>query len=305
MKHDVSIVVYHDISEENNPLTSQLSVSTRPEVFRKHISYFVKNFDVIGVDELLSGRLPPRPLLVTFDDAYRSVLSTAGPILKEVNIPAVFSVIASAAQGHSVPFDNVLSLAVEEMGLPRVLGLLRLTATAISSVDEMISRFIASMRPAEIIALKARVFAAIGTTETATRQMSKTFLDLTDMRKLGDYRIEVGNHSLTHSFFRTLSRDELDIEIGQSQRDLQRLSGQQVRCLSIPYGYQRDATESVMAVARASGHAVIFLVHARSNRFRRRDDTYYRVGLTNEGIEKMPLVLWILPTLRSFRHGLS
>jgi hypothetical protein len=27
--------------------------------------------------------------------------------------------------------------------------------------------------------------------------------------------------------------------------------------------------------------------------------------LTNEGIEKLPLVLWILPILRSFRHGLS
>jgi peptidoglycan/xylan/chitin deacetylase (PgdA/CDA1 family) len=305
MKQDVSIVVYHDISAEKNPLTSQLSVSTCPEVFRKHISYFVKNFDVMGVDELLSGRLPPRPLLVTFDDAYRSVLSTAGPILKEVKIPSVFSVIASAIQGDSLPIDNVLSLAVEEMGLPGVLGLSGLPATAASSVSELILQFVASMRPAEIAALKARMLSTIGTTEAEARQMSKTFLDLADMCKLGDYRIEVGNHSLTHSFFRTLSRDELDIEIGQSRRDLQRFSGQQVRCLSIPFGHHQDAKESVMAVARASGHVAIFLVHARSNRFRRHDDIYYRVGLTNEGVEKMPLVLWILPILRSFRHGLS
>ena len=49
------------------------------------------------------------------------------------------------------------------------------------------------------------------------------------MRKLGDYRIEVGNHSMTHSHFRTLSRDELEIEIGQSRRELQGLSGH--RCV--------------------------------------------------------------------------
>ena len=201
MKQDVSIVVYHDISAEKNPLTSQLSVSTRPELFRKHISYFVKNFDVIGVNELLSGRLPPRPLLVTFDDAYRSVLSTAGPILKDVNLPSVFSIIASAVQGDVLPIDNLLSLAVEEMGLQGVIGLLRLTATAVSSVGELISRYAATMRPTEITALKARMLSALGTTETEVRQTSKIFLDSTDMRKLGDYGIEVGNHSLTSQFF--------------------------------------------------------------------------------------------------------
>jgi peptidoglycan/xylan/chitin deacetylase (PgdA/CDA1 family) len=305
MKQDVSIVCYHDISAEKNRLTSQLSVSTRPDVFRKHISYFVKNFDVIGVDELLSGRLPRRPLLVTFDDAYRSVLTTAGPILAEVNVPSVFSVIASAVQGDSLPLDNVLSLAVEEMGLPRVLRLTGLPEKVVSSVGEMISRFVPRMRPTEITALKARMLSVIGTSEAQARQISKTFLDSSDLAKLGRYRIEVGNHSLTHSFFRTLSKDELDIEIGRSRRDLQRISGQQVRCLSIPYGDQRDATESVMAVARASGHVAIFLVHARSNRFRRCDDTYYRVGLSNEGVATMPLMLWAFPILRSFRHGLS
>jgi peptidoglycan/xylan/chitin deacetylase (PgdA/CDA1 family) len=305
MKHNVCIVVYHDISSEKNPLTSQLSISTRPDVFRKHVLYFVKNFDVIGVDELLSDRLPPRPLLVTFDDAYQSVLSIAGPILKEVGIPSVFSVIASAVRGDSLPIDNVLSLAVEEIGLPRVLDLSGLTATAVSSVGEVISRYVASMRPAEITGLKTRLLSAIGTTEAEARQMSKTFLDLTDMHKLEDFRIEVGNHSLTHSFFRALSREELEVEIGQSRQVLQRLSGQQVRCLSIPYGDRRDATESVLAIAHASGHVAIFLVHARSNRFRRHDNTYYRVALSNERLPMMPLLLWVFPILRSLRRGLS
>jgi hypothetical protein len=189
MKQDVSIVVYHDISAEKNPLTSQLSVSTCPDIFRKHISYFVKNFDVIGLDELLSGRLPRRPLLVTFDDAYRSVLSIAGPILKEVSIPSVFSLIASAVRGDWLPIDNVLSLAVEEMGLPRVLPFLGLTGPEVSSVGEMISSVVANMRPVEVAALKARILSSIGTTEAETRQMSQTFLDSGDVHTLRDYRI--------------------------------------------------------------------------------------------------------------------
>jgi peptidoglycan/xylan/chitin deacetylase (PgdA/CDA1 family) len=305
MTKNISIVCYHDISAEKNPLTSQLSITTHPEVFRKHIRYFTKNFDIIDVDELLLGRLPRRPLLVTFDDAYRSVLSTAGPILKENNISSVFFLIAAAVQGDWLPIDNVLSLAVEEMGLPRVLGLSGMTGTGLSSVSEVISRIGPSMRPTDVTALKARILSAIGTTEAAARKTSKILLDSSEMRKLEDYRIEVGNHSLTHSFFRALSRDELNVEIGQSRRDLQGLSGQQVRCLSIPYGDQGDATESVAAVARASGHVAIFLAHARSNRFRRRESTYSRVALSNQAVRMIPLMLWGFPILRSLRDGLG
>jgi peptidoglycan/xylan/chitin deacetylase (PgdA/CDA1 family) len=305
MKQEVFIVAYHDISSEKDPLTSQLLLSTRPEMFRQHLTYFNKNYDLIDVDELLSGKLPRRPLLLTFDDAYRSVLSTAGPILKDFNAPSVFFIIASAVRGDWLAIDNVLSLAVEEMGLPRVLRLMSLPGMAVSSVSEIISRFVAGMRPSEIAVLKARIFFALGTTEAAVRQMSKEFLDLTDLDELKNYRIEVGNHSMTHSHFRTLSRDELDIEIRQSRRELQRLSGQKVRCLSIPYGDEQDATENALAFAEGGGHQAIFLVHARSNRFRRRDNAYYRVSLRNERPEKLALALRILPILRSLRHAFA
>ncbi len=305
MKQNVSIVAYHDISIEKNPLTEHLSISTHPEVFREHIAYFVKNFDLIGADELFYGKLPRRPLLLTFDDAYRSVLSIAGPLLKEVKAPSIFFVIPSIVQGASLPIDNVLSLAVEIMGFPRLLALMGRNGGNVSSVGDVISRLIPTMRRNEIAEVKARIFADLGITETAARQMSKIFLDVTDMPKLESYRMEVGNHSLTHSHFRNLSRDELDIEIGQSRRELQRLSGQRVRCLSIPYGDERDATESATAAALASGHDAIFLVHARSNRYRRRGDTYYRVSLRDEGTEKLRLLLGVLPTLRSLVHRLT
>ena len=127
MRQNVSIVVYHDISAEKNPLTAHLSISTRPELFRKHIAYFVKNFDLIDADELLSGRLPRRPLLLTFDDAYRSVLSQPARFSKRSTHHRYSSSSPQPFTATSLPIDNVLSLAVEEMGFPGVLGLMSLT----------------------------------------------------------------------------------------------------------------------------------------------------------------------------------
>ena len=305
MRHDVSIVTYHDISAESSPFTAQLLLSTRPEAFRSHVSYFAKNFDIIGADDLLSGRLPRKPLLVTFDDAYRSVLTVAGPILKEIDAPSIFFVIPSVVRGNTLPIDNVLSLAVEEMGLPRVRALMDETAASAVSVGEMISRFIASMRPDDIAMLKRRIFSELGTTEMAARLASEKFLNGDEMRKLADYRIEVGNHSMTHSHFRGLSSHELDLEIGQSRCELQDLSGQSVRCLSVPYGDQIDATHDAMATARASGHQAIFLVHARSNRFRPHEDTYYRISLRNERPWKIRIAIRVLPMIRSICYGLA
>ena len=303
MLHNIPIVTYHDISDESSPYTAQLLLSTRPEVFRNHVAYFAKNFDIIGLDDLFTGKLPRKPLLLTFDDAYRSVLTVAGPILKEINAPSIFFVIPTVVHGSTLPIDNVLSLAVAEIGLARVQALMNITGGSAASVGEMISRFIASMRLDEISNVKARIFSVLGTTEQAARRASSKFLSGGEIKELANYGIEIGNHSMTHSHFRALSTQELDIEIRESRKELQRLSDQSVRCLSVPYGDQLDATQGALAVARESGHQAIFLVHARSNRFRPFEDTYYRISLRNEPTWTMPLKIGLFPMLRSMYHA--
>src|SRR5260370_15067445 len=128
MPNEVSIVVYHALSAGRNTLLERLSLSTEPEIFRDHDSYFSKNFDLISEDDLLSRRLPKRPLLITFDDAYRSILTVGGPILREFSAPSIFFIIPSVVQNNQIPIDNLLSLAVCEMGLERVVALLNRSA---------------------------------------------------------------------------------------------------------------------------------------------------------------------------------
>jgi peptidoglycan/xylan/chitin deacetylase (PgdA/CDA1 family) len=305
MRRSVTIVTYHDIADNRSPLTSQLYLSTRPEVFRDHVAYFNRNFDFISADDLVAGKLPRKPLLLTFDDAYRSVLTVAGPILKEINAPSLFFVIPSVVQGKSLPIDNVLSLAVEELGPSRVLDLLNAKNVESMSVGEMMSRYVANMPQHEIAAVKSRIFSALGATEDSVRGAAKEFMNGAEMRRLLNYGIKVGNHSMTHSYFRSLSKPEIEFEIGQSRQQLQDLSGQTVRCLSVPYGDLRDATPDVMAFARTCGHTAIFLVHARSNRFRPSEDTYYRISLRNERVRRLGVEIRLLPIVRSIYNSFA
>lgn len=303
MRRQVTIVVYHHIAEQEDPLTSKLGVVTRPDVFEKHIKHFARHFDMVSGSDLVSGTLPRKPLLITFDDAYRSVLDTASTILKTANAPSLFFVNPATLLGSSLPVDNILSLAAEVLGMQQVIALLNINEAGLTSVRRLIGNVVPKWTQAQLAHAKQQLCAAMGTDELELRRTSKLFLGVSDIKTFAGLGIEVGNHSMSHPFFRSLSANELEREIVQSRELLEKLSGQTVQCLSIPYGNALDATEGALRAARHS-HKAIFLVHAKSNRFKPAADIFYRISLGNAAPEELPLKLRIIPVIRSVRDWL-
>ena len=304
MRQEIVIVLYHHIADRGDALTSQLDVSTKSEVFERHIRYFARNFDFVSGTDLIGGVLPRKPILVTFDDAYRSVLDIGGPILKSVNAPSLFFINPATVIGDTLPLDNVLSFAIEELGFKKVLSVLNLDQTNVTSTAGLIATIGPRMNKAKVAAAKERLYLAASTTEREVRRTANIFLDPADFKTLPGVGIEVGNHSMSHMFFRALSRDELNTEIIESRALLERLSGQPIRHLSIPYGNCLDATETALDLARSGGHEAIFLVHAKSNRFPLEPDIFYRISLGNVPPEKLHLRLSVMPMMRSLRDWL-
>lgn len=82
------VLLYHHVST-NTPASTSVS----PEVFRQHLEYLdAKDYNVLPLSQVLntlaeSGTLPDRTVSITFDDAYRSILDQAMPMLKERDWP--------------------------------------------------------------------------------------------------------------------------------------------------------------------------------------------------------------------------
>ncbi len=78
------ILQYHHISEDTPPATS-----TSPQLFAQHLQYLQdNNFQVMSLPDLLNSlqkgeTLPPKAVAITFDDSYRSIYTTAFPLLKK------------------------------------------------------------------------------------------------------------------------------------------------------------------------------------------------------------------------------
>ena len=122
-----------------------------------------------------------------------------------------------------------------------------------------------------------------------------------DLRTLTRLGVEIGNHTATHVHCRALDAAEQYTELVASRQRLEEICGQPVRAFSVPYGNADDLTPVVQSALRDSGHRAIFLVHARSNRFRPSPDVWYRVSLHDEPVSRLDRELGLKPLLRSLR----
>lgn len=300
---DVLVVVYHNFGERPSPLTKHLGITIRPEAFVNQIKYFQKHYDLVGVTDLLSGTLPGKPIIVTFDDAYRSVLNIAAPILKAANAPSVWFVSPIMVLGNKLVIDNVISAAVDELGWERVISKLQLEKLNIRSANELITCLLPALKPAALSDMKECLLSEMRVTEVELRRTSELFCCGADLNLGTGSLMELGNHSLSHAFFRGLSRAELEREIVESRTILQNLSRQGVSYLAVPYGRRLDATEAAIEVARASGHRAIFLVQGRLNRVGQVSDVFDRIDVGSSGPGSLPFVLRALPVLRSLKDS--
>jgi peptidoglycan/xylan/chitin deacetylase (PgdA/CDA1 family) len=84
----IPILTYHNF-------TTGESSSYRINIieFEKHMNYLAAhNYSVISLSELLkglrTGQLPPKPIVITIDDGFKSTYTLAYPVLKKYNLPA-------------------------------------------------------------------------------------------------------------------------------------------------------------------------------------------------------------------------
>jgi peptidoglycan/xylan/chitin deacetylase (PgdA/CDA1 family) len=117
----VPILLYHRIG----PLTPSLPALTRrltvaPADFAAQMEWLHRHgFHAITQQQLFAAlehghRLPPRPVMITFDDGYRDVLRNASPVLERLRMPATEYVITGRVSGPDISFLTWPELRVLE-----------------------------------------------------------------------------------------------------------------------------------------------------------------------------------------------
>src|SRR6187431_3322447 len=96
----LGIITYHHIDdhEPGYAFDPNVADATRAQ-FRRQIELLARHGTPISIDDLLraleGGPLPKNPVMVTFDDGYRSCHDVALPILRAVGVRATFFIATS------------------------------------------------------------------------------------------------------------------------------------------------------------------------------------------------------------------
>jgi peptidoglycan/xylan/chitin deacetylase (PgdA/CDA1 family) len=304
MARVLRVVLYHHVSDHPSSLVDRLGVTTPRAVFEDHVRRMARDYEIVGLDDVLSGALPRRPLLITFDDGYRSIADTALPILHRLRLPSVFFITGDCLKRDSLPLDNLLSHLCHRVGLARLGSAIDSQAAGPMTFAHLLD-MVAALPYDRRVRLSAELAGRFDIDQVRLREESGLFLDREDLPRLRALGCEVGNHTRSHLFGRSIV-DEASArhELVDHARELESLTGDPVRAFSYPYGHRRDATPMVEGVLRASGHKAVFLAESRPHVSGSLGRLWNRVTLDGRPAWRVRHELELLPRMRARRDRL-
>jgi len=224
-----------------------------PDSFRRQLDHLVATACPVSLEEVAAAvarrrRLPPRAVLVTFDDGHRSLLDAGLPLLRERGIPAVAFVVAGLLDTET-PFwwtevEQLLARGGRtggDGGRPPSVLVARLKAVP----DAERLQAIAELRRT-----------ASGPAPPAP-QLRRDELSLLEAAG-----IAVENHTWSHPCLPRCDDHKAAAEAHHAHRALRDVLGREPRAFAYPNGDWDERTERALA---AAGYAAAFLFDHRVN----------------------------------------
>ena len=236
----VAVLSYHSVRADDDKEAAELpyaNLHVTVSTLRSHLRSIRKNVNPISLDQWRralrgEGSLPRCPLLVTFDDGYRSVAKLALPLLQHYEIPAVvFACSGPMEEGTLLWYD---ALARQE-GEARVES---------------------SKRDAGRYAEESVRFAHTPSPPNDPLQpMSPPELRLLVESGL----VEIGSHTVSHPILSQLDVEAQRRELLESKQKLEGWTGKAVRALAYPNGIPGvDYTEETLRLVEEVGYDMAF-----------------------------------------------
>ena len=237
--------------------------TTSTEVLKELVLFLRANYMIVGLPDVVEARrgtrpLPPRPLLITFDDGWEDNLRYAAPVLSGLNAPWTLFVAAGAVNTGAPWWQETLLQALRT-GRASYRDLLRM-AIGETEVDK------APRENPELVLL-----ACFGALDVARRDSllarvneRRPCPDMASwdgLRSLLGGNVSIGAHGFSHLPLTMLDDPGQDL---QQARELLRsnLGPDAIVSLSFPHG--RYDT-NVLAATRAQGFELIFTSDAVLN----------------------------------------
>jgi peptidoglycan/xylan/chitin deacetylase (PgdA/CDA1 family) len=267
----ISILTYHHVAEHDPAYPFDPGVAdATPQQFRRQMELLARYGTPIGVDELcraLEGApLPKNPVMVTFDDGYRSCHDVALPILRAVGMRATFFIPTAYISERRLYWWERIAFALSQARIetakltyPSELAVVRSDPRAHRTLTNVIK----DTPGLDIDRFLDGLYAAFGiewSRDIEAKQSDDVVMTWDHLRSLARAGMDVESHTRRHRVLQTLDDDQLRDELAGSRHDLETQLGRPVRAIAYPVGRRISQLAKIRKAVADAG---------------------YRLGLTN------------------------
>lgn len=235
----IAVLCYHGLRPDGavDDAMSFCGVHVAVREFESHCRFLREVCHPIGLDQwkasLHGGApLPPRPVLLTFDDGYSSVFSLARPILQKYRIPAMVFVCSDPVKNQELFWYDAAARRLGEAGVE---AMRELTYAAWREACAKLNKELKGDDP-------------------------NAPLSLQELRILAETPgIEIGGHTAAHAILARAGREEQAVEIARNKQCLEEWTGREVRAFAYPNGVpETDYNRESVRVVEEAGYEFAF-----------------------------------------------
>lgn len=301
----LAVLTYHRVDEPDRRRDLDPSlVSATSNEFGHQVQLISERFRPIGADELLAvragrGRLPPRAVLVTFDDGYADFAANAWPILRQYGVPVTLFVTTDGRDDPTTRFwwDRLAAAlnSTDRAHLPASpIGPISLASAGRRRAAGM--RFKSYLKGLPHDAAMDTLEQLIGELGAVDPTGPSALLSWQEIRTLAEQGVAIAPHTRTHPVLTGVAPDRLVREIDGSRDDLEARVGNVIPLFAYPAG---GHDRRVVEAAERAGLRAAFTTVRGSNDLRRAD--WYRLRRINVGRRTRPPLLHAQLLATTFR----
>ena len=265
----LSILTYHHIAEDEADHRYDPGVAdATPAQFRRQMELVAKYATPVTIADVVraldGGSLPKNPVMITFDDGYKSCLETSLPILKSVGLPAVFFVATSFVSDRRLYWwDRIaLILSTTKRSTARLAYPTKLeVSTRDPHAQRTIGNIVKDTRGLELerfLDELSLAFAVEWNPEIERGHANNVVMTWDEVRALATAGMDVESHSRSHRVLQTLDPVALEDELAGSRLDLETQLGRPVQAIAYPVGRRISHLTPIRRAVEAAGYKLGF-----------------------------------------------
>lgn len=234
----LSVLIYHRVTER---LDSYYDDDVDAKTFEIQMALLAEHMNVLSLDiaiELLkSNSLPPRAVVITFDDGYRNNFEVAMPILEKYGLTATFFIATGYLDGGCMWNDKIIETVRKHEGEKINLlkfGLEDYVIGTIKQKNEVIKKILKKLKYLPLEIREQKVNDIVGENlEGIPEDIMMTSAQVKEMSRHG---MQIGAHTVNHPILARLDEKHAEKEIYESKMYLEQLIGNKVNTFAYPNG---------------------------------------------------------------------